>query len=65
MFKKKKNNTFIQNEPIKLIKSVNKDIYNVTQDFHLNAVLLIFLINKRNSFHKNIEKNNCFQHWGW
>lgn len=57
-----KNNTFIQQEHFKLIKSEHKHIYNVAKGFHFlkNAVLLNFLL-KKYRFHKYI-KQNCLQH---
>ncbi len=38
--------TFNQQNHIKLIKSVSKDIYNVTNDFHLKKKLLNILFFK-------------------
>jgi len=40
-------NALIQQECIKLISSDSKDIYNVTKDFYLNAVLLNILFHQR------------------
>ncbi len=43
-------------------KCGSKDIYNVTKQnlFQINAVLPE---KKNHSFHNNINKHNCYQHW--
>ncbi len=60
---------FIQQGPIKLIKSDSTDILLQNIIFKINAVHLMFILIKESSktlknisFHKNIKRHDCFQH---
>jgi len=63
LVKKKDINTFIQHGCSKLLKSDSKDVYNVTNVFHINAVLLNFLFNKNHEINVLFTyKKNCMKH---
>ncbi len=63
-------NTSIEQGCIELIKSDNKHIYNIANDFYFKWMLLFstFYLSKNpekmiHTFPQNIKQHNCFQHW--